>query len=120
MEKIVSQINLNLNGKEILLLGTAHVSQASCDEVKAAIIEKKPDVVAIEVDEQRFASLNDSESWKNLDIIKVLKEKKGFLLLANLVLASFQKRMGATVGVKPGDEMRAGIEAARWSTARFR
>ncbi|MBR1404946.1 MAG: TraB/GumN family protein [Treponema sp.] len=113
MEKIVSQINLNLNGKEILLLGTAHVSQASCDEVKAAIIEKKPDVVAIELDEQRFASLNDSESWKNLDIIKVLKEKKGFLLLANLVLASFQKRMGATVGVKPGDEMRAGIEVAK-------
>ena len=109
----MSQVNLSLGGKEILLLGTAHVSQASCDEVKAAIIEKKTDVVAIELDEQRFASLNDSESWKNLDIIKVLKEKKGFLLLANLVLASFQKRMGATVGVKPGDEMRAGIEAAK-------
>ena len=109
----MSQVNLSLGGKEILLLGTAHVSQASCDEVKAAIIEKKPDVVAIELDEQRFASLNDSESWKNLDIIKVLKEKKGFLLLANLVLASFQKRMGANVGVKPGDEMRAGIEAAK-------
>lgn len=109
----MSQINLNLNGKEIVLLGTAHVSQASCDEVKAAVVEKKPDCVAIELDEQRYASLNDSESWKNLDIIKVLREKKGFLLLANLVLSSFQKRMGANVGVKPGDEMRAGIEAAK-------
>ncbi len=108
----MSQVNLNLGGKEIVLLGTAHVSQQSCDEVKAAIIEKKPDCVAIELDEQRFASLNDSEAWKNLDIIKVLREKKGFLLLANLVLSSFQKRMGANVGVKPGDEMRAGIEAA--------
>ena len=46
----MSQVNLNLGGKEIILLGTAHVSQASCDEVKAAIIEKKPDVVAIELD----------------------------------------------------------------------
>ena len=109
----MSQVHLNLNGKEIFLLGTAHVSQASCDEVKAAIIEKKPDCVAIELDEQRFASLNDGEKWKNLDIIKILKEKKGFLLLANLVLSSFQKRMGANVGVKPGDEMRAGIEAAK-------
>ncbi len=108
----MSQVNLNLGGKEIVLLGTAHVSQQSCDEVKAAIIEKKPDCVAIELDEQRFASLNDSEAWKNLDIIKVLREKKGFLLLANLVLSSFQKRMGANVGVKPGDEMRAGIDAA--------
>lgn len=108
----MSQINLNLGGKEIILLGTAHVSQQSCDEVKAAIAAKKPDCVAIELDEQRFASLNDSEAWKNLDIIKVLREKKGFLLLANLVLSSFQKRMGANVGVKPGDEMRAGIDAA--------
>ena len=112
-EKLMSQINLNLNGKEIVLLGTAHVSQQSCDEVKAAIAAKKPDCVAIELDEQRFASLNDSEAWKNLDIIKVLREKKGFLLLANLVLSSFQKRMGANVGVKPGDEMRAGIDAAK-------
>ncbi|MCR4821774.1 MAG: TraB/GumN family protein [Treponema sp.] len=109
----MSQVNLNLAGKEILLLGTAHVSQASCDEVRAAINEKKPDCVAIELDEQRYASLNDSDGWKNLDIIKVLKEKKGFLLLANLVLSSFQKRMGANVGVKPGDEMRAGIDAAK-------
>lgn len=112
-QEIVSQVNLNLGGKEITLLGTAHVSQASCDEVKAAIAEKKPDCVAIELDEQRYASLNDSESWKNLDIIKVLREKKGFLLLANLVLSSYQKRMGANVGVRPGDEMRAGIEAAK-------
>ena len=109
----MSQISLNLNDKEIVLLGTAHVSQQSCDEVKAAIAEKKPDCVAIELDEQRYASINDSESWKNLDIIKVLREKKGFLLLANLVLSSFQKRMGANIGVKPGDEMRAGINAAK-------
>lgn len=109
----MSQISLNLNDKEIVLLGTAHVSQQSCEEVKVAIAEKKPDCVAIELDEQRYASINDSEAWKNLDIIKVLREKKGFLLLANLVLSSFQKRMGANVGVKPGDEMRAGINAAK-------
>lgn len=109
----MSQVNLNLNGKEIVLLGTAHVSQQSCEEVKVAIAEKKPDCVAIELDEQRYASINDSEAWKNLDIIKVLREKKGFLLLANLVLSSFQKRMGANVGVKPGDEMRAGIDVAK-------
>ncbi len=109
----MAQVNLNLGGKEILLLGTAHVSQASCDEVKALIDEKRPDCVAIELDEQRYASLNDHEAWKNLDIIKILKEKKGFLLLANLVLSSFQKRMGSNVGVKPGDEMRAGISKAK-------
>ena len=109
----MAQINLTLNDKNIVLLGTAHVSRESCEEVRAAIIEKKPDCVAIELDEQRYASLNDRDGWKNLDIIKVLKEKKGFLLLANLVMANFQRKMGANVGVKPGDEMRAGIETAK-------
>lgn len=107
------QINLNLNNKNITLLGTAHVSKESCDEVRSVIESEKPDCVAIELDEQRYASLNDSEGWKNLDIIKVLKEKKGFLLMANLVMANFQRKMGANVGVKPGDEMRAGIEEAK-------
>lgn len=107
------QINLNLNNKNIILLGTAHVSKESCDEVRSVIESQKPDCVAIELDEQRYASLNDSEGWKNLDIIKVLKEKKGFLLLANLVMANYQRKMGANIGVKPGDEMRAGIEEAK-------
>lgn len=107
------QINLNLNDKNIILLGTAHVSKESCDEVRSVIEAQKPDCVAIELDEQRYASLNDSEGWKNLDIIKVLKEKKGFLLMANLVMANYQRKMGANVGVKPGDEMRAGIDAAK-------
>lgn len=107
------QINLNLNNKKIILLGTAHVSKESCDEVRSVIESEKPDCVAIELDEQRYASLNDSEGWKNLDIIKVLKEKKGFLLMANLVMANYQRKMGANVGVKPGDEMRAGIDEAK-------
>lgn len=109
----MSQIRLNLNDKEIILLGTAHVSKESCEEVSSVIHSEKPDCVAIELDEQRYASLNDEKGWKNLDIIKVLREKKGFLLMANLVLAGFQRRMGSNVGVKPGDEMRAGINAAK-------
>lgn len=108
----MSQVILNLNGKKIILLGTAHVSKESCDEVTSVIHENSPDCVAIELDSQRYAALTDTDGWSNLDIIKVLREKKGFLLLANLVLSSFQKRIGLNVGVKPGDEMRAGISAA--------
>ena len=78
----------------------------------AAIRTRKPDCVAIELDEQRLSSLKDKDSWRKMDIIKVLREKKGFLLLANLVLAGFQRRMGANVGVKPGDEMKAAYECA--------
>lgn len=104
---------LEFNGRKFILIGTAHISKESCLEVENAVAEKKPDVVAIELDEGRYASLNDSENWRNLDIVKVLKKKQGFLLLANLMLSSFQKRMGQNVGVKPGDEMRAADNAAK-------
>ncbi len=104
---------IEVNGKRIVLIGTAHVSKESVEEVEREIREEKPDCVAIELDQQRFESLNDSEGYKNVDVVKILRSGKGFLMLANLVLASFQKRMGDNAGVKPGDEMRAGINVAK-------
>ncbi|MCR5605624.1 MAG: TraB/GumN family protein [Treponema sp.] len=103
---------LELNGRTFILVGTAHISKESVEEVSAAVENEKPDCVAIELDEQRLKSMQDNESWKKMDIVTVLKKHQGFVLLANLVLASFQKKMGANVGVKPGDEMRAAIEKA--------
>ena len=100
------------NGREIILVGTAHVSPASIEEVTEVIRTETPDCVAIELDDQRLESLKNPENWRNLDIVKVLKEGKGFLMLANLVLSSFQRRMGNNAGVKPGDEMRAAITVA--------
>ena len=85
---------LMLQGREIILLGTAHISQESIVQVTTSIREEKPDCVAIELDEQRYASMKNPEAWKNLDIVKVLKSGQGFVLMANLVLSSFQKRMG--------------------------
>jgi pheromone shutdown-related protein TraB len=76
---------------------------------------EKPDRVAIELDEQRLAGMKNPDSWQNLDIAKVLKNKQGLVLLANLVLASFQKRLGSDVGIKPGEEMKAAIATAETS-----
>lgn len=100
---------LNLNGREIILLGTAHVSQESIEQVKESIKNENPDVVAIELDEGRLATMKNPDAWKELDIVKVLKEGKGFVMMANLVLSSFQRRMGSDVGVKPGEEMQAAL-----------
>lgn len=104
---------INVNDREIILVGTAHVSIESIAEVENTIRTEMPDCVCVELDEGRYAAMMEKNRWELLDIIKVLKEKKGFLLLANLVLASFQKRMGFNVGVKPGDEMKAAIDIAR-------
>jgi pheromone shutdown-related protein TraB len=103
---------IEVGGRTFILLGTAHVSRESVDEVAAAIASEKPDRVCVELDADRLRAMRDERGWHELDIVKVLREGKGFLLLANLVLASFQRRMGADVGVKPGAEMRAAVEAA--------
>lgn len=104
---------LYLNDREIILLGTAHVSKESIKDVETLIRSENPDCVCVELDETRYKTLTAKEAWQEIDISKVLKEGKGFLLLANLVLASFQKRLGADLGVKPGDEMRAAVDVCK-------
>lgn len=104
---------LELNNRKITLIGTAHVSAESISEVENVISDVKPDCVAIELDEKRYESITNPDKYRELDIIKVLKRKEGFLLLANIVMASFQKRMGKNAGVKPGEEMVAAINKAK-------
>ena len=104
---------LTLGDRTIVLVGTAHVSRESVDEVRRIIEEEAPDRVCVELDDGRHASLTQGNSWQNLNIGKVIRDGKGFLLMANLVLASFQRRMGQELGVRPGEEMLAAVESAR-------
>lgn len=116
---INSNIHLLFFGdKEIILLGTAHVSKESAKLVAAVIEEEKPDTVCIELCEPRYQSIRQKNRWQNTDIIKVIKEKKAFLLLSNLLMASFQKRIAQKLDVKPGAEMIAAIETAEKVGAR--
>lgn len=96
---------LELEGRQFYLLGTAHVSQASVELVKQSLQELRPDSVAVELCSSRLATLRDPERWKNTDIVAVIKQGRGNLLLAQLLLSSFQKRIGNKLGVKPGAEM---------------
>jgi pheromone shutdown-related protein TraB len=108
-----TRITLTLDGKEFILIGTAHVSRGSIDEVSGIIRQERPDLICVELDEGRYASITQKESWENLNMIKVFREGKGFLLLANLVLSGFQRRMGAELGVRPGEEMKAALDIAK-------
>jgi pheromone shutdown-related protein TraB len=103
---------INLDGKEIILIGTAHVSKHSAEQVKEVIELENPDAVCIELDEQRYQSIMDGNRWKDMDIFKVIKEKKATLLLMNLAISSFQKRIANQFDIKPGQEMIQGIESA--------
>ncbi len=101
---------LDFENKEIILLGTAHVSKESAQLVKDVIEEEKPETVSVELCESRYQAIRQKEMWQDTDIVKVIREKKTFLLLANLLLASFQKRIAKKLNIKPGQEMIQAIE----------
>ena len=105
--------------KEIILVGTAHVSKESAQLVGGVIESEKPDTVCIELCEARYQSIRQKEKWLDTDIIKVIKEKKSFLLLSNLLLASFQKRIADKFDIVPGAEMIKAIDAAEAVGARI-
>lgn len=104
---------LILDDKEITLIGTAHVSLRSAEEVKAMIEEIQPDSVCIELDQERFNSLNNPKRWEESDIIEVIKKKKVGSLLVNIILASYQKRMAKKMDASAGQEMMQAIASAK-------
>ena len=110
MKQTVKRVELD--GREFILVGTAHISGESVHEVAQVLQDEKPDHVCIELDDGRLQALKNEKGWQELDISKVLREGRGFLLLANLVLSSFQKRMGADTGIKPGAEMAMALKVA--------
>ena len=97
--------------KEVILVGTAHVSKESVQLVSDIIETEKPDTVCVELCEARYQSIRQKDKWLDTDIIKVIKKKQSFLLLSNLLLASFQKRIADKFDIVPGAEMIKAIDA---------
>jgi pheromone shutdown-related protein TraB len=104
--------HLHYQGKDFILIGTAHVSQQSVDLVKKVISEESPDTVCVELCASRYQTIHQQDRWQNMDIVKVIREKKAFLLLSNLILAAFQKRIAAKLDIRPGQEMIQAIDSA--------
>lgn len=98
--------------KEIMLVGTAHVSHESAVLVREIIETEKPDTVCVELCQARYQSMTQKDSWRNTDIVKIIKEKKAFVLFANLLLSSFQRRVAQKLNIQPGQEVVNAIEAA--------
>ena len=99
-----------MEGREFILVGTAHVSRESTALVRAVIERERPDTVCVELDRQRYEALSQKRSWEALDLRQIIRKQQLAALLANLVLASYQKKLGGALGVQPGAEL---IEATR-------
>ena len=97
---------------QIVLVGTAHVSKRSVEEVRAAIQEFEPDIVGVELDKTRYESLRDRTKWRNTPITDIIRSGRAYFFMAQLFLWTFQRQLAQRFGVEPGAEMIEAINGA--------
>ena len=100
-------------GRQIILVGTAHISQESVQLVRTVIDQEHPDCVCLELDDKRYLALTQKERWQSLDLREVIRKKQLSTLIISLFMASYQKRLGSKLGVIPGAELLAADQAAK-------
>jgi len=105
-------VQVALPGGEVTLLGTAHVSQASAEEVRALLATQSFDAVAVELCPARHNALLNPDSLARMDLFQVVRSGKAPLVAANLALAAYQQRLGEQLGIEPGAEMRLAVHEA--------
>ena len=107
------RIDLTLEGWELTLLGTAHVSRASAEEVAELIGTGGYTAVAVELCRSRYQALTDPDALAQLDLLAVIRQGRAYMVVANLALAAYQQRLADELGIEPGAEQRVAIELAR-------
>jgi pheromone shutdown-related protein TraB len=103
---------IKLEDREIILIGTAHVSRDSVDLVEQTIDLEKPDTVCVELCKPRYDAIRQKSKWNDTDILKVIKEKRTGALLSQLIMASMQKKIAQKFHITPGEEMLRAIDRA--------
>lgn len=104
---------VHVDEREFVLVGTAHISRQSAELVREVIEKERPDCVCVELDAQRFKSLSEQKKWESLDLKALVRQKQLSTLLINLLLASYQKKLGDKLGVMPGIELLEAVNVAR-------
>jgi len=105
--------------REIILVGTAHVSRDSADLVEKVIEEEHPDTVCVELCQSRYNAITQKANWEEMDILKIIRKKQTSLLLSQLIMASFQKKLAEKFNINPGEEMIRAINKAEETGAQI-
>ena len=103
---------LHDRGREIYLVGTAHVSSESVEDVRRTVETVTPDAICVELCQARYEAFTRPDAWRKMDVFKVIKEGKAALLLSQLIMSAFYKRIGDRLGVRPGADMLEGVKLA--------
>lgn len=100
------------DGVHYTLLGTAHVSRASVEAVKQMAGSGDFDAISVELCPARHQALTKQQQWKDMDLFRIIREKKAGLVMANLALGAYQRRIAEQFGIEPGAELKAAADAA--------
>ncbi len=103
---------IDLPDKTVYLLGTAHISKQSVQDVAELVSAVSPDTICLELCPSRYQSMVNPESWKKMDIFQIVRENKALFVLVQLLMSSFYRKMAEKMGVRPGEEMLEGIRQA--------
>jgi pheromone shutdown-related protein TraB len=104
---------IETDGRSFYLVGTAHVSKSSADLVEKTIREQQPDTVCLELCQSRYDTLSNPERWKQTDIYSVIKSGRAYVLIAQLALATFQKKLAEEFRIRPGEEMHRAMSVCK-------
>ncbi|HNY78731.1 MAG: TraB/GumN family protein [Sedimentisphaerales bacterium] len=111
--------HVRVGDRNIYLVGTAHLSKESVEDVRTTVEAVKPDAICIELCKGRYQAMTQADNWAKMDIFKVIRQKKATFLLAQLIMTSFYRRLGEKLGIQPGAEMLKGIELAEETGAQL-
>lgn len=103
---------VRVGDKDVYLVGTAHISKDSVEDVRKTVEQVRPDTICVELCKARHQAITQADNWRKMDIVKVVRQKKAVFLLAQLIMSSFYRRLGEKLGVQPGAEMIEGIRLA--------
>jgi len=95
------------------LLGTAHVSRTSVDAVTEMAGSGDYDAIAVELCPARHLALTKQQQWREMDLYRIIRERKAGLVMANLALGAYQRRIAEQFGIEPGAELKAAADAAQ-------
>ncbi len=104
--------HVKVDGKDVYLVGTAHLSQESVQDVRTTVEQVRPQTICVELCKSRHQAITQADAWSKMDIFKVIRQKKALFLLAQLIMSSFYRRLGEKLGIQPGAEMIEGIRLA--------
>lgn len=106
------RLEIDLDGIHLTLLGTAHISRASVDDVRRLVGSGAYDAVAVELCRSRFSALMDPKALARMDLFSVIRQRRVYMVVANLALSAYQQRLADQFGIEPGAEQRAAVQLA--------